>query len=85
MVEAYSREYVFPVVRMQINHDGKRAVFLYKFPGAERTQGRHPLQMEAVMPANFFEAREPFNILGMLKSPMVIMMLVMVVSRAPVE
>mmetsp|Transcript_115046 Transcript_115046/g.279208 ORF Transcript_115046/g.279208 Transcript_115046/m.279208 type:complete len:238 (+) Transcript_115046:19-732(+) len=78
MVEAYSREYVFPVARLQITEKGERAVYMYRLPGSERVKGKHPLQMEAIMPANFFEVREPFNIFGMLKSPMVIMMLVMV-------
>lgn len=75
VVEVFSGKYVFEPIRVDISAKGNaRARKVNHLRPSQVALLKYPLEMKPISYAQYFQVREKFNILEMLKSPMVLMM-----------
>jgi hypothetical protein len=75
-VEVFHADFLFP--RFTVSVEGGEAVVAeYRYPGAPRLAGRLPLEVAPVAQAPHWEERPPSQVWAMLRSPMVLLGLVM--------
>jgi len=72
-------EYQFPTVRVDISNKTGQKGKIKASLASSRAKVAYPLVLRPTSKAEYFQKREPMNVLGMLKSPMVIMMIVTLV------
>ena len=72
-------EYQFPTVRVDISNKTGQKGKMKASIASSKAKVAYPLVLRPTVKTEYFQKREPVNIFGMLKSPMVIMMLVTVV------
>lgn len=72
-------EYQFPTVRVDISNKSGQKGKVKATIAASKAKVAYPLVLRPTVKTEYFQKREPMNIFGMLKSPMVIMMLVTLV------
>ncbi len=73
-LEFFHPDYQFSPVRLEVNeNENGRVKANSAFTGARLT---YPLTIAPSSPAQYFQLREPVNLWGLVKSPMVIMMLI---------
>jgi len=72
-----SKTYHFPQVKIQLLEDSMDApkCLEYAFPGAQKRALEYPLVINPKGTNQYFETKKGFSIFGLLKNPMVIMML----------
>lgn len=72
VVEIFSAKYVFEPIRVDISAKGNaRARKVNHLRPSQVALLKYPLEMKPISYAQYFQVREKFNILDMLKSPMV--------------
>lgn len=76
-----SKTYHFPQVKIQLLEDSMDTpkCLEYAFPGAPKRALKYPLVINPKGTYQYFEAKKNFSIFGLLRNPMVIMMLFMLV------
>ena len=78
LLEVLCVEFAFPQMKVKIenyedNTAGSISVVEYKYPGANRTPGTHPIKLVALTPLKYFQDPPRFNILGFLMgNPMIL-------------
>ena len=76
-VTFFSKKYHFPQVKIQLLEDSMDApkCLEYTFPGAQKRALKYPLVINPKGSYQYFETKKGFSIFGLLRNPMVIMML----------
>jgi hypothetical protein len=75
-LEIESMSHRYP--QYKVNVKERVQAIKYDYPGAEKERVAYPLRVKANSPVKYFEIRQGFSVLGMLKSPTILMMLPMV-------
>jgi hypothetical protein len=81
LLQAQSLTYLFSQVKIQLLESAMSSpkCIEYAYPGATKQAIPHPLILTAHAKYDFFEKRQRFSLLSMLRNPMVMMMLFSVV------
>jgi len=76
-VSFFSKKYHFPQVKIQLLEDSMDApkCLEYSFPGAPKRALKYPLVINPKGSYQYFETKKGFSIFGLLRNPMVMMML----------
>ena len=83
LLEVLCVEFAFPQIKVKIvkgeEYDGGDeetiSVVEYKYPGANRTPGSHPIKLIALTPLKYFQDPPRFNIFGFIMgNPMILIM-----------
>lgn len=78
LLEAMSVEFAFPQMKVKVDKGkdgGTINVVEYKYPGANRTPGTHPIRLVALTPLKYFHDPPRFSILGFIMgNPMILLM-----------
>mmetsp|Transcript_5153 Transcript_5153/g.10793 ORF Transcript_5153/g.10793 Transcript_5153/m.10793 type:complete len:217 (-) Transcript_5153:1574-2224(-) len=75
-----SKSYHFPQVKIQLLEDSMDApkCLEYAFPGAQKRALKYPLVINPKGTYQYFEVKKGFSIFGLLRNPMVLMMMLSV-------
>ena len=76
-LDVFSRDAVFSSYTVNVDADGVASVHEFRYPGAPAMPAAFPLDIAPVAPAAIWEDKAGSPIMGLLKSPMVIMFGVM--------
>lgn len=80
LLDVQSRQHHFSQVKIQLLEEAMDVpkCIEYLYPGAPKQAIPHPLELTAHASYEYFEPRQGFSLLGILKNPMLLMMLVSV-------
>ena len=80
VLDVHSSSYYFSQIKIQVLEDDDDSSTIkcieYMYPGSNKQSIPHPLVLEAHGTYNYFEPRQGFGLFGLLKNPMVLMMIV---------
>lgn len=76
LLDVLSTHEIFSQMKLKVSTEDKTvSVVEYKYPGAKRQASTYPLQLVAIAPINYFQAKPPFSIVGFLMgNPMLLIM-----------
>ena len=79
LLDVQSREHHFSQVKIQLLPEAMESpkCIEYIYPGAPKQTIPHPIELTAHASYQYYEPRQGFNIFGIFKNPMLLMMLVM--------
>merc|ERR1711862_414927 len=75
VLDVQSTVYYFSQIKIQVLDDGTIKCIEYMYPGANKQAISHPLILEPFGTYSYFEPKQGFGFMRMLKNPMLIMMI----------
>eukprot|EP00903_Cladosiphon_okamuranus_P021046 g19336.t1 len=79
LLEVLSPNYHYSAIKIKIDDKTGIIAIEYKYPGAPRKEAIHPLLLTAHTKWNHFEKREGMKVGGMFKSPMTIILVLLMI------